>query len=101
EHGSAGNNTLIEPVQLTLALPSNPDLQVQSATAPATAQAGGTVSVTFTVKNQGTVTTTVPHWQDSVYLSQHNTLDNSATLLGTFNNQSALDPGATYQTQTG
>ncbi len=101
EGGATANPTLSDPTPITLALPAEPDLQVQSVSAPTTGQAGGTVSLSFTIINQGTVPTNAPNWHDSVYLSLHGTLDGSATLLGRFANQSALDPNAEYQTQTG
>jgi len=101
QNGATGNDTYVDPDLLTLTLPPNPDLQVSSVTAPAKANAGGTVSVAFTVINQGTVPTTTPHWTDSVYLSLNGTLDGSAISLGSFPNQSALMPGESYQTMTG
>ncbi|MGA2068563.1 MAG: CARDB domain-containing protein, partial [Thermoguttaceae bacterium] len=96
----ATNNTLADPNTLTLSLPANPDLQVQSVTAPSQAQAGGTVSLDFTVINQGTVPAT-GQWTDDVYLSLDGLIDSGATLLGSYGNQSALGPGANYQTEAG
>ena len=101
QNGATGNDTYVDPSLITLTLPPNPDLQVSAVTAPSTASAGGTVSLDFTVINQGTVSTTTPHWTDSVYLSFKNTLDSTAILLGSIPNQSALSPGASYQTETG
>ena len=100
EDGLTANETLVDPDTLTVTLPANPNLQVFSVDAPQSANAGGTLGIDFTVINQGTVEAP-GHWQDAVYLSFKNTLDGSAILLGTFNNQSALLPGQEYQTQTG
>ncbi len=101
EGGATGNDTYADPSLVTLTLPPNPDLQVSSVTSPPSANAGGPVSVEFTVVNQGSVATATPHWTDSVYLSAKPTLDSTATLLGSFANQSALQPQGTYQTTTG
>ena len=100
EGGATGNDTDADPDLLTLSLPLAPDLQVSTVTAPSQANAGGTLSVDFTVINQGTAATTTPHWTDSVYLSLKSTLDGSAILLGALPNQSALMPGGGYQTDT-
>ncbi|MGA2035934.1 MAG: CARDB domain-containing protein, partial [Thermoguttaceae bacterium] len=97
ENGATANNTFADPTVLTLALPANPDLQVLSVTAPSNAQAGGTVSLNFTVINQGTVPAN-GQWTDSVYLSLDGAIDSGATLLGSYGNQTALNPGASYQT---
>jgi large repetitive protein len=100
ENGATSNNSEIDDQTLLLSFPSRADLQVQSVEAPATVSAGGTVSVKFTVINQGTVATTVPNWQDSVYLSLDNTLSSDDVLLGSLTNASALNPGQQYQSQT-
>jgi 6-phosphogluconolactonase (cycloisomerase 2 family) len=94
---TTNNTTIVDPDLFTLTLPPLPDLQVQSVTAPDTAQAGGTVSLDFTVINQGTVEA-AGHWSDSVYLSLDNKIDNGATLLGSFPNQAALGHGEEYKT---
>jgi YD repeat-containing protein len=101
QNGATANDSFADPNLLTLTLPAQPNLQVASVTAPAKATAGRTVAVHFTVINQGTVPTTEPHWTDSVYLSLKDTLDSTASLLGSFPNQSALGPGESYQTHTG
>jgi YD repeat-containing protein len=102
ENGATANNKLFsDPDVLTLALPANPDLQVLSVSAPAEAQAGGTVSLTFTVVNQGTVPAN-GQWTDAVYLSLDTTIGSGDLLLGSYGNQTALAPspgaGSTYQT---
>ncbi|MCB1942193.1 MAG: hypothetical protein KDI53_09175, partial [Candidatus Accumulibacter sp.] len=97
ENGASGNNTLTDTQTLTLTVPPNPDLQVFSIdNAPATANAGGTVALDYTVINQGSVEAR-GHWTDNVYLSLKDHLDGSAIFLGSFDNQSALMPGDKYQ----
>ncbi|MEI9924485.1 MAG: hypothetical protein WDN50_13975 [Bradyrhizobium sp.] len=99
--GATGNNTLADADTLTLVVPPNPDLQVFSIdSAPATANAGGTVALDFTIINQGIVEAK-GHWTDNVYISLVDHLDGSAILIGSFDNQAALAPGEKYQTSTG
>lgn len=69
ENGATSNNTLIDPNAITLSLTPNPDLQVFSVAAPTTGQASGSIGVTFTVINQGPVSTGNTRWRDNVYLS--------------------------------
>ncbi|MCB1943603.1 MAG: hypothetical protein KDI53_16430, partial [Candidatus Accumulibacter sp.] len=67
ENGASGNNTLTDTQTLTLTVPPNPDVQVFSIdNAPATANAGGTVALDYTVINQGSVEAR-GHWTDNVY----------------------------------
>ena len=64
---------------------------------PSAATVGQNLSVTFTIQNQGTQTTPVSSWVDSVYLSQSSTLDGSAVLLGQVTHSGALAAGGKYQ----
>ncbi|HEX4609016.1 MAG TPA: putative Ig domain-containing protein, partial [Urbifossiella sp.] len=99
EGGATANNTLFDPDPITLVVPPNPDLQVFAIDdAPAAANAGGTVSLDYTVINQGTVAAR-GQWTDNVYVSLKDHFDSTAVLLGSFGNQSALQPGEKYQTQ--
>jgi hypothetical protein len=101
ENGATGNNTRTGDDVLTVALAPQPDLQVQSVTAPKVANAGAAGAVQFTVINQGTVATSTPHWSDAVYLSLDDQLSGDDLLLGTLDNGSALGPRESYATQTG
>ncbi|HVX09989.1 MAG TPA: CARDB domain-containing protein [Pirellulales bacterium] len=93
------NNAAALPIHLSA---PNADLAVTSVTVPSSGILGGTVNVSWTVKNQGTLAANA-NWQDSVYLSTSPTLDNSATLLQTFSApppaNSPLAPGASYTLQ--
>jgi hypothetical protein len=100
ENGATANNTLVDPDAITLTVPPSPDLQVQSVEAPSTGQAGATVSLNFTVINQGPAVAR-GHWTDNVYVSLVDHFDGSAVWLGTFDNPLALGTGESYQTQTG
>ena len=100
ENGRSTNNVLADPQTLTLVVPPNPDLQVFSIdNAPATADAGGTVALDFTIINQADPEAR-GHWTDNVYISLKDHLDGSAILLGSFDNKSALMQGEKYQTST-
>ncbi|MCW9030677.1 MAG: hypothetical protein OQK58_04255 [Gammaproteobacteria bacterium] len=101
EHGTAAyNNSLNDDQNLEISYKTRPDLQVSSATVPDRVSAGGTAAVRFTVINQGSVATTVPQWNDKVYLSLDGQLSNDDILVGTFNNGAALNPGEEYSTNT-
>ena len=62
--------------------------------------AGGTVSVSFEIINQGIVATDVPNWSDKVYLSLDNKLSADDILIGSYANQTALGAGDRYRTET-
>jgi subtilase family serine protease len=75
-----------------------PDLVVKGVTAPIAAPAGGTVEVSWTVENQGSVQAT-HSWYDRVYLSNDQTLDREDTLLGQLDSGTSgttVDPQKTY-----
>ncbi|HND51949.1 MAG TPA: CARDB domain-containing protein, partial [Pirellulaceae bacterium] len=100
ENGASANNTGVAVDPLTLALAPHPDLQVESITAPATAAAGGTLSLQYTIINQGLVKTSTPRWRDYVYLSLDNKITYDDVLLASPDNGAALEPGETYATTT-
>ena len=98
---STANATATATVGVTL---PNVTLTVKSATPnPATVVAGNTLSLSWTVQNQGT-STAGGYWYDYVYLSSKQTLDKTATYLGSYyynGSQNPLAPNATYTgTQT-
>ncbi|QFS51026.1 CARDB domain-containing protein [Nostoc sphaeroides] len=57
-----------------------PDLVITAANAPTTATLGETISVSWTVKNQGTVSA-FANWYDSVYISDDQFFDGGDTYL--------------------
>jgi VCBS repeat-containing protein len=102
EYGAAAqNDTTVDSDTLSVQVMARPDLQVDSAVVPTSVPAGGTVSMSFTIVNQGTVATTTPNWKDSVYLSLTNQVTQDAILVGTYDNGAALGPGEKYTTVTG
>jgi len=96
EGGATSNNTRGSTGTLTVTMQPLPDLQVSGMVIPTTATSGGTLSVDFTVINQGDVQTTTPHWHDSVYLSGDNKFSGDDTFLGSIANPNALAHGESY-----
>ncbi len=94
--GSKGtNNTFAIPVTV-----SAPDLTVTDASVtPAEFEEGNgqSVTVNYTVKNQGTVAA-LHSWYDDIYVSSSPTYDSTAKYLGYayFNNTSSLAAGSSY-----
>ncbi|MBW4615047.1 MAG: hypothetical protein KME21_17585 [Desmonostoc vinosum HA7617-LM4] len=70
------NNVLAKPITL-----SAPDLVVTSANAPTSAVLGDTISVSWTLTNQGTVPAFPYYWFDTIYVSDDELLDDSDTLV--------------------
>ncbi|MBD2415927.1 hypothetical protein FACHB389_31060 [Nostoc calcicola FACHB-389] len=69
------NNIFAQVITLTA-----PDLVVTAANAPTTATLGETISVSWTVENQGTVSA-FGNWYDYIYISDDQFFDNSDTRL--------------------
>ncbi|MFN6539116.1 MAG: CARDB domain-containing protein [Nostoc sp. EkiNYC01] len=69
------NNIFAQVITLTA-----PDLVVTAANAPTTATLGKTISVSWTVENQGTVSA-FGNWYDYIYISDDQFFDNSDTRL--------------------
>ena len=93
------NNHLAVPINLDL---NGPDLQLLSASAPASASAGSPITVSWTVKNQGAATAS-NDWSDVIYLSKDDVYNDSDTYVAGFSaaDQSPLAAGGSYtQTKT-
>ncbi len=73
-----------------------PDLVVQTANAQANPLGGQTISVDWTVSNQGTVAVNNPSWGDAVYFSNDAVLGNDDLRLATSPAGAPLGVGATY-----
>ncbi len=93
------NNYKARPITILLTPP--PDLEVQEIIATTEAKGGDPFTVTWTVKNRGAGSTRDDSWQDSVYLTDGPTLDESTVQweLGSFTYEGSLAPGESY-TQT-
>ncbi|MDZ7970726.1 MAG: CARDB domain-containing protein [Nostoc sp. DedSLP03] len=88
--GETGTYTLI-------AASGAPDLVVTAATAPSSAPERSTISLIWTISNQGEAVAT-DYWYDSVYLSDNTIFDYSDRYIGNLQagSQIPLAPGATY-----
>jgi hypothetical protein len=71
------------------------DLQVANLIAPAAAEPGEQVQVSWTVRNEGSAAITAT-WQDAIYLSSSPTLDATATLIATVSQTAGLASHAQY-----
>ncbi|MEM9586008.1 MAG: CARDB domain-containing protein, partial [Planctomycetota bacterium] len=100
EHTFGDNNQLVDDTQIPITVRPRPDLQVISINAPDEVDPGQTIALEFTVTNQGSVATTVPNWQDRAYLSLDPVISSDDVLIATLSNQSALESGQSYFTQT-
>ena len=96
EHTSENNNVLVDDQPMHVALSPFPNLQVTSVTPPTLAFSGQETVIEWVVTNNGTASTSSPHWYDQVYLSFDDTLDDSDILLGRVDNQSYLGVGESY-----
>ncbi len=74
----------------------NPNLQIESITAPFSAYTGREIEVQWVVKNTGNAATSAPFWYDRVYLSADTKLDNTDVLLNTAQNPGYLNIGEGY-----
>ncbi|HEX29157.1 TPA: hypothetical protein ENG04_03660, partial [Candidatus Poribacteria bacterium] len=97
EHTDEDNNVGRSAVQIQITPMPLPDLTVTSVDAPATANSGQPISVTWTVQNTGGGTTRIAQWGDALYLSSDAVLDKSSDIyLGTLPHNGSLVAGASY-----
>ena len=73
------------------------DLQVTAFTAPAQAQGGATVSLSWEVENKGEVFTNKSNWTDALYLSSDATWSSDDQLVDTYRRIGQLDTAASYR----
>jgi RHS repeat-associated protein/uncharacterized repeat protein (TIGR01451 family) len=87
----------LNPTSLDLvgAAPSSADLQLTQVSAPTTATAGQSITVTWQASNAGSQPAT-GSWQDSVYLSPTPTITSSSILLGAVAQSGGLAAGGSY-----
>ncbi|MCB1121116.1 MAG: right-handed parallel beta-helix repeat-containing protein, partial [Verrucomicrobiae bacterium] len=76
---------------------SHPDLSVTSLVVPSSIGIGQSVSIDYTVVNNGPSTLPSTTWTDRIYLSGDRFLDTPDTLLGSVGVTRSLAPGASYQ----
>ncbi len=98
ECANNGNNagTGAEPLTVNNSLP---DLIVQNAAVQSDFVGGQTVSINWTVANNGTISANNPTWGDAVYFSTDETLGNDDKRLATTPTTGPLAVGNTYNRQ--
>ena len=81
----------------TVNLSPPPALDVSSVVTPSQAFSGQPLTVSWTVKNDGTGPTAATSWTDEVFMSPTSTFDSSTAIpLGEFTHTGALAVGGTY-----
>ena len=80
QQGETDEANNLQTLAITL---SAPDLAVTALTAPASALLSETLTVSWTVRNNGLVAAPLTGWSDSLYLSRSATLDASSVLVAT------------------
>jgi subtilase family serine protease len=82
------------PINIELTPPA--DLKVTAITAPSAMFSGQSVSLSWTVINQGTGATDKSDWVDTVYMSSNQGIDGDDTVLGQIYHKGSLDAGQSY-----
>jgi len=90
------NNVGVSRATIAVQLTPLPDLVVSEITSPSSALGGQTISVGWTVCNQGTGDTDVPLWYDHLYLSSTTNVNGILADYGTFANPGYLVAGDCY-----
>ena len=80
--------------------PPKPDLTVQILQAPTTAMSGGSISVTYRVRNVGQGATSEPVWTDLIYLTTAPSSLTNPQLLGSVSNPTYLLTNGSYDVTT-
>jgi subtilase family serine protease len=97
EHAFENNNVGSDAVATAVLLTPPPDLEVVQVDAPATAQAGHTISLTYQVANLGATPAPNSTWTDAFYLSTDSQLDVGTDIrLATKSIFGPLADGASY-----
>ena len=78
------NNRTVSNAPLTIELSPQADIVVGQVSGPSVAFSGQPTTVNWTVLNQGAASTGTGRWQDTVYLSTDNSLDDDDIALGSF-----------------
>jgi subtilase family serine protease len=91
------NQSVFAPINIT-AQPAaaTSDLTVTAVAIPATANSGGTITVDWSVINNGLGRTNASSWTDRVWLKKLDTIGAPEIPLGSFTRSAALDPGQSY-----
>ncbi len=91
-----GQEYITGPLPIAITAPYA-DLTTEAVSAPGTANAGSTISVSWRVRNLGTAATSpTGGWTDQVYLATTDTVTPGSILLGTVPHSTGLAVGASY-----
>ncbi|MBM3880342.1 MAG: LEPR-XLL domain-containing protein [Verrucomicrobia bacterium] len=97
EHGIDANNRQVDDVPIDVRLSPFPSLQVLTVQAPSSVHTQQEVRFEWVVANSGTGPTTVPVWQDEVWVSLDRILNPlEDCLIGRAQNPTSLAPGESY-----
>ncbi|MEM9272984.1 MAG: CARDB domain-containing protein, partial [Cyanobacteria bacterium P01_F01_bin.143] len=100
EGSNTENNRSVSNETIQIRLPDRPDLQVVLIDVTDEVAGGSSVTLEFTVKNQGKASTTAANWTDTVYLSLDDKISSDDIIVGRLTNGAALNPGESYQSTT-
>ena len=95
ENGSESNNAAAAAAQLDLMPFPYADLKLIDVSVPATAQSGGLLEVTWTVRNDGIGRTDLTNWSDTVTVARNPDGTNVITSAG-FDHIGVLEVGGQY-----
>jgi subtilase family serine protease len=93
EFGGEEDNTSFDDVATAFTLPPLPDLTVSAVTAPVDAVSGSSITLTWTITNQGTQDIVNGRWSDRVWLS-NDTAVGGDQYFGDFRFEGSLAAGA-------
>jgi hypothetical protein len=93
EGATKANNTRSAAVHIVY---READLRLVSVATPAQTQSGGTFTVTWDTRNDGTRSTRSDVWVDRVYLSRDTSIDASDKIIGSLTHRGFLAPGESY-----
>jgi len=96
EYLSEENNDYTSSQIINIELPKLPDLKAISIETPNTLTAGDIISITYSVKNIGEITTGYNSWNDYLYLSKYPGYSRSDIILKNYQINSPLDISETY-----
>ncbi|MBZ0108078.1 MAG: FG-GAP-like repeat-containing protein [Candidatus Scalindua rubra] len=94
EHNGEENNEVSQHITITIPPPS--DLIVTSITVPESAVPGESVTISWTVENQG-INQAVGRMREAVYISDNDTWEYTDPMLGTISRDISIEPGASLQ----
>jgi hypothetical protein len=93
------NNDLPADDCTTVTLPPPADLIVTTVNGPFFSLSGEPITVTWEVMNDGTSPTSTGYWQDSIYISEDETLGAGDTRLCNIAHNGVLNPGESYMAE--